>query len=326
MEKVIEAIDRELIKRELTTDKFIGKTRKGDNYIYEISAEDSPFTMREVGRLREISFRIGGGGTGKSIDIDEFDTDRNYPYKQLIVWDKEEQEIIGGYRYILCGMLEPKNLATSELFSFSEKFIDEYLPWTIELGRSFIQPNYQSANLRRKSIFALDNLWDALGALVAKFNNVQYLFGKVTMYTTYNQRARDILLNFLHKYFPDNEQLVTAHQKIECNINNPYIVSLFENLDYKEAYKVLVKELKALGEHIPPLINSYMNLSPSMKVFETSINEGFGGVEETGILIRISDIYPDKIDRHVKPLKQWAETMKPKWWKKRQFFKKRTNR
>ncbi|MBQ1882641.1 MAG: GNAT family N-acetyltransferase [Bacteroidales bacterium] len=323
METVIQAIDRDLIKRELTPDKFIGQTRKGNNLIFEVTAEDSPFTMREIGRLREISFRLGGGGSGKSCDIDEFDTDPYDAYKQLIVWDKEDQEIIGGYRYIVCSALPPQKMATTEILTFSEKFQKEYLPWTIELGRSFIQPNYQSANLRRKSIFALDNLWDGLGALVAKYENIKYFFGKVTMYTGYNSRARNILLNFLHRYFPDPDHLVTANTPLDFNSNDPYIMSLFEGLEYKEALKVLQKELKANGENIPPLINSYMNLSPSMKVFDTAVNNFFGGVEETGILIKISDIYPEKIDRHVKPIKRWALDQKNKWWKR---FKKRTSR
>ena len=214
-------------------------------------------------------------------------------------------------------------MATTEILTFSEKFQKEYLPWTIELGRSFIQPNYQSANLRRKSIFALDNLWDGLGALVAKYENIKYFFGKVTMYTGYNSRARNILLNFLHRYFPDPDHLVTANTPLDFNSNDPYIMSLFEGLEYKEALKVLQKELKANGENIPPLINSYMNLSPSMKVFDTAVNNFFGGVEETGILIKISDIYPEKIDRHVKPIKRWALDQKNKWWKR---FKKRTSR
>lgn len=325
MQTVVEAIDRELIKRELTPEKFIGKTRKGDNYIFEVTAADSPFTMREIGRLREVSFRLGGGGTGKSIDIDEYDTDSEDAYKQLIVWDKEEQEIIGGYRYIVCSALDPKKMATAELFKFSDKFVNTYLPWTIELGRSFIQPNYQSANLRRKSIFALDNLWDGLGALIAKYDNIQYLFGKVTMYTGYNRTARNILISFLNKYFPDTEGLVLAYKPLDCNTKDPYIISLFEGLDYKEACKVLVKELKNRGENIPPLIHSYMNLSPSMKIFETAINEGFGGVEETGLLIKISDIYPEKLDRHVAPIRKWAEEKKYKWWMRRKVFKKRTS-
>ena len=315
MEPVIKPIERKLIIDELTTDKFIRNTRKGDNKIYEITYEDSPHIMRELGRLREISFRLAGGGTGKPIDIDEFDTDSKNPYKQLIVWDPKDQEIIGGYRYIQCSGLKVEQLATSELFNFSETFVRDYMPFTIELGRSFIQPNYQSTNIRRKGLFALDNLWDGLGALMLRYPHIKYFFGKVTMYTSYNLRARNTLLNFLNDFFRDEENLVTPIFPLDYDSNNPYYKEIFEGLDYKESYKTLSKEVRSLGEHIPPLINSYMNLSPSMRVFGTAINEHFGGVEETGILVSITDIYPEKIERYITPLTRLAQKFRPKWWR-----------
>ncbi|MEF9930967.1 MAG: GNAT family N-acyltransferase [Bacteroidales bacterium] len=317
MEPVIRPIDRSLIIKELTKDKFIRITRKGDNYLFEVTAHDSPNVMQEIGRLREISFRLAGGGTGKSVDIDDFDLATHNPYRQLIVWDPKDEEIIGGYRYINCGGLDIEKMATKELFNFSDKFINEYMPFTIELGRSFIQPNYQSTNLKRKSLYALDNLWDGLGALVVKYTNIKYFFGKVTMYTSYDARARNLLLHFLEKYFSDPNKLITPVIPLECDVDNPYFIELFKDLPYKEGYKVLQKEIKNNGEHIPPLINSYMNLSPSMKVFGTAINEGFGGVEETGILINISDIYEEKIERYITPLKIWAHKVRIKWWKKK---------
>ncbi len=316
MEPVIQPVDRKLLKKELTKDKFIRITRKGRNHIYEVTAQDSPNVMQEIGRLREISFRLGGGGTGKAVDIDEYDTDPYEPYRQLIVWDPKDQEILGGYRYINCGGLDIKKMATSELFDFSEEFINEYMPFTIELGRSFVQPNYQSMNINRKSLYALDNLWDGLGALMVKHQNIKYFFGKVTMYTSYNARARNLLLHFLDKYFPDNQALVRPLTPLECDKNNPYFVELFKELDYKEGYRVLQKEIKNNGEHIPPLINSYMNLSPSMKVFGTAINHGFGGVEETGILVSIPDIYPEKIERYITPIREWVHRIRVKWWRK----------
>lgn len=316
MKPIIPPVDRQLIRQELTKDKFIRVTRKGHNHLYEVTAHDSPNVMQEIGRLREISFRVGGGGTGKAVDIDEYDIDPHEPYRQLIVWDPKDQEIIGGYRYIMCGGLDIKKMATRELFDFSDKFINGYMPFTIELGRSFVQPNYQSTNIKRKSLYALDNLWDGLGALIVKYGNVKYFFGKVTMYTSYNSRARNLLLHFLKKYFKDTESLVLPIIPLECDIDNPYFTELFKDLEYKDAYKVLQREIKNNGEHIPPLINSYMNLSPSMKVFGTAVNYGFGGVEETGILVSINDIYPEKIERYITPIRNWVHRIRVKWWKK----------
>lgn len=320
MEPIIKPVDRKLLKNELNADKFIRNTRKGGNELYEITAADSPNTMREVGRLRELSFRVAGGGTGKAVDIDPFDIDPIYPYKQLIVWDPQDQEIIGGYRYIICTDIPEDKMATRELFHFSEKFKKEYMPFTIELGRSFIQPNYQGTNVKSKGLFSLDNLWDGLGALMLKYDNYKYFFGKVTMYTSYNKQARNTLLNFLNKYFIDTENLVKPIKAIDYDSKNNYYSEIFLNQEYKEAYKILGKEIKNHGEFIPPLINSYMNLSPTMKVFGTAINEGFGGVEETGILLNTHEIYPEKTERHILPAKAFLESLatklRPKWWTK----------
>ena len=317
MEPVIEPVDRKLIIKELTKEKFIRVTRKGRNYLYEVTAHDSPNVMKEIGRLREISFRLAGGGTGKSIDIDEYDVDPHEPYCQLIVWDPKDREIIGGYRYIHCGGLDIEKMATKELFDFSDEFVKEYMPFTIELGRSFVQPNYQSTSINRKSLYALDNLWDGLGALIVKYPNIKYFFGKVTMYTSYNPRARNMLLNFLNRYFPDNHSLVRPITPLECDMDNPYFTELFVDKEYKDGYKVLQKEIKNHGEHIPPLINSYMNLSPSMKVFGTAINHGFGGVEETGILVKIPDMYPEKVDRYITPMRNWIHRIRVNWWSRK---------
>ena len=215
MQPVIKPVDRKLIRRELTAAKYIRTTRKGDNELYEVTYKDSPNIMQEIGRLREISFRLAGGGSGKDCDIDQFDTDPVDYYRQLIVWDPHDKEILGGYRYILCGGISPEKMATSEIFRFSDTFVKDYMPFTIELGRSFIQPNYQNINLKRKGLYALDNLWDGLGALMLKYSHYKYFFGKVTMYTSYNLKARNTLLNFLHKYFGDPQELVTPVTPID---------------------------------------------------------------------------------------------------------------
>ena len=224
MQPVIYPVDKEKLISELTEDKFLRKTNKANNEIYTFNTFNAPNLMREVGRIRELTFRSAGGGTGKEIDIDEFDIEKETPYQQLIVWDPKEKEIIGGYRYILCEHLslnaegEP-NLATTELFRFSEEFKNHYLPKMIELGRSFVHPLYQSTRMGRKSLFALDNLWDGLGALTVDNPDIEYFFGKVTMYTSFNIQARDMILYFMRKYFRDTDKLVTPIHPLEINID-----------------------------------------------------------------------------------------------------------
>jgi len=302
MEEIVPAVPKEIIEAELTRERFVRKTNKGGNLIYDFDAHESPVLMQEVGRLREISFRMAGGGTGKSIDIDEYDTNPT-PYRQLIVWDPDEKEILGGYRYIMGDKVveDPQQthcLATSHMFQFSEKFVQEFLPQTIELGRSFVQPQYQSSKAGAKSLYALDNLWDGLGGLVIKNPNMKYFFGKVTMYTHYNQTARDYILGFMRKYFRDQDNLVQPFKPVQLGISQAELDETFFNDSFGEDYKILNKKVRELNENIPPLINAYMNLSPSMRTFGTAINDEFGDVEETGIIIRIQDLYKAKVERH----------------------------
>jgi hypothetical protein len=304
MKEIIAPISRELIEAELTPEKFQRKTNKADNEIYILTYHDSPNIMMEIGRLREVTFRAAGGGIGEEVDIDHYDTTDNNPYKQLIVWDPSRKEILGGYRYILGeGLPRDENgevpLATSHLFKFSDQFIDEYLPYVIELGRSFVQPEYQSSKAGAKALFALDNLWDGLGALMIDHPEIRYFFGKVTMYTQYNQSARDLILHFFGKYFSDPDQLVLPKRPMPYSPDTERFNELFKDKDYDEAYKILSQEVRSCGENIPPLINAYMSLTPTMRTFGTVISDEFGDVEETGIMLSIDDMYDTKVDRHV---------------------------
>lgn len=301
--EIIAPIPKEVLKSELTDDKRLRMTSKSNNEVYVVTWQDSPNVVREIGRLREIAFRAAGGGTGLDCDLDEFDTMDN-PYKQLIVWNPEADEIIGGYRYILGPdiKLDDKGqpiLATSHMFHFSDKFIKEYMPYTIELGRSFVTLEYQSTRSDNKSIFALDNLWDGLGALAVIMPDCKYFFGKMTMYPSYNRRGRDMILYFLRKHFGDKEGLVIPTKPLELEHDPKEFEKIFCEDTFKEDYKILNHEVRALGYNIPPLVNAYMGLSPTMKMFGTAINYGFGDVEETGILIAVSELYDQKRQRYV---------------------------
>ncbi|GHU96540.1 hemolysin A [Bacteroidia bacterium] len=305
MTPIIATIDRRLLQMELQKATFLKATRKGGNELYVCSDKTTPNIMLEIGRLREIAFRFAGGGTGLSADIDEFDTSENQ-YEQLIVWDPKDSEILGGYRYIV-SPADIEQLATSELFRFSPKFVSDYLPYTIELGRSFVQPSYQSTRRDAKSLFALDNLWEGLGGLASAYPKIRYFLGKVTMYPSYNQEARNMIHYFLQKYFPCNEQLLSPIEPLELNIDREKMKSVFVGNNYAEDYKILSASVRNLGENIPPLVNSYMNLSPTMKTFGCSLNRTFGAVEETGILITINDLYPAKKVKSITP--QQADEM-----------------
>lgn len=303
MDPVAEQLPKEQIIAELTPERRLRRTNFGNNEVYVFDNNDSPVLMNEVGRVREITFRHAGGGTGKGLDIDSFDTAEKEPQKQLIVWDPENQEVVGGYRFYFT----PKGATTSDLtrlasssyFKFSDKFLSKYYPHLMELGRSFVHPDYQSKAMGRKSLYALDNLWDGLGAIVLDNHHLKYLFGKVTMYPHFNQKARNMILYFLNKHFNDPDGLVIPIDPAKIDIPTEEMKKIFTSWRYKENYKILSSEVRQLGENIPPLINAYMNLSPTMRTFGTFINHKFGNVEETGIMITLRDIYVEKINRHL---------------------------
>lgn len=303
MEQIIDRIDRSLVEAELTPDRMLRRTNKADNEIYIVDAHNAPNVMREIGRLRELAFRGAGGGTGLPVDIDEFDT-MPVPCRQLIVWNPAACEIIGGYRFILGEDVEVQpdgspRLATSHMFRFSERFMTEYMPRTIELGRSFVAPEYQSSKAGPKGLYALDNLWDGLGALTVVYPHIEYLFGKVTMYPQYGTYCRDLLLCFLHKHFPDPDSLVRPIHPLESDADSDDLRSIFSGADFKEDYRILHHIIREHGRNIPPLVNAYMSLSPTMRMFGTAVNPEFGDVEESGILLKISEIYDVKKERHI---------------------------
>ena len=305
MQNIIEPVEREAIMSELTKERFFRKTNKGGNEIYIVTAHNAPNTMREIGRLREISFRDSGGGTGKDCDIDEFDTCTENYFSQLVVWNPVDKAITGGYRFLMCDKLPVDehfqvSTPTSELFHYSEKFTKEYLPYTIELGRSFVQPDYQPSRSMSKGIYSLDNLWDGLASLIFIYPQAKYFFGKVTMYPQLDRLSRDMILYFIKKHFPDKEGLVTPqpHLNLPILADESELDKLFVADTDTENYEILSKEVRQRGASVPPLVKAYFNLSPSIRSFGTALNPGFGNVEETGLIVTIEDIYPEKLERH----------------------------
>lgn len=302
-QKIIDPVAVSLLEAELTPARFLRQTNKGNNEIYIVQANEALNVMREIGRLREIAFRTAGGGTGKSCDIDDYDV-MDPPCRQLIVWDPEEKVITGGYRFIHGRDVKilpdgSPRIATSHMFRFSDRFISDYLPYTIELGRSFVRLEYQSSKAGAKALFTLDNLWDGLGALTVVYPEIKYLFGKFTMYPEYLRDCRDMLLYFLNTHFPDPDNLVRPFKPLQLTTDLSRFSAMMPGTSFKDDYKVLNSEIRARGINIPPLVNAYMSLSPTMKIFGTAINDEFGNVEETGIFLTIADIFEEKKQRHI---------------------------
>ena len=299
---IIPPVEKALLKAELNQDTLLRTTNRAGNELYVVGPE-SKNVIREIGRLREIAFRGEGGGTGEPLDIDKFDTDPAYGYRQLVLWDPEAEEIIGGYRFCICDdavydKYGQPILTSSHMFVFSKKFLEDYLPYTLELGRSFVSVEYQSSKAGAKSLYALDNLFDGIGAISVLYKkSIKYFFGKATIYREYPTEAREMIMVFMKKYFGEGHKLI--HIRKEVKVENPgRYAKLFKGLEYKDAYKVLKGEIQRMGAFIPPLVNTYMNLSPSMIYFGTGINDEFADVLDSGILIAFEELYPEKIDRH----------------------------
>ncbi len=301
---IIPPVDRSLIKAELSSKNFLRHTNYGGKEIYVTTAHLSPNIMQEIGRLREIAFATEGGGTGKPVDIDEFDTlPEPYCFKQLFVWDAENEAIVGGYRFIhgsnmfrsIDGSIYTP---TAELFHFTDEFINNYLPYTLELGRSFVQPEYQPGNNLRKGMYSLDNLWDGLATIALEIPETRYYFGKITMYPQMNRRAKDMILYFYKKHFPDKDGLVWPNEPLTITTDLNELNDMFDGRNYKEDYQILLRTVKGMGSYVPPLVNAYMNLSSTMRSFGTAYNHSFGETDETGILVQVKDIFPDKKARH----------------------------
>lgn len=301
MENLIEPISKRILKSELTAERFLRKTNAIDNEIYMVDAHNAPNVMQEIGRLRELTFRTAGGGTGLSTDIDEYDI-ADVPFKQLIVWNEKDQEIVSSYRFIMgCDVPLDENgyphTPCSKLFHFSDKFIHGQWQKTIELGRSFVQPKYQATTNARLGLFSLDNMWDGLGTLIVDYPEMEYFFGKMTMYNSYNRLARNWILSFLTKYFKGDASLMKPFNPTQ---KTPKVLrEMFTGNTIGDDFKIMNKNILDLKTSIPPLIKAYMSLSSTMQYFGASANEEFGDVEEIAILIKIKDMYEKKIQRHV---------------------------
>lgn len=312
MQEIIPPVDRKLLEHELSG-HLLRPTNKAANLIYDITAHECPNVMREVARLREISYRDGGGATGKEMDIDDMDT-MTKPYHQLIVWDPDRKEIIGGYRYLYGedaelrfntkGELQPY-ITSAFLFHYSERFIQEYLPYTIEFGRAFVQPMYQRREMGVKAIFALDNIWDGIGAVLHNNPKLKYMIGKVTIYANYNATARELIYHYLDYFHRGQDDLIQPYNPLP--IINP-TETPFCAQTIQENYHILQHLVREQGTLIPPMFSAYLNLTDNLQFFGTTIETTFSNVYDSGIMIQLDDVYKEKKERYITPYIQWLQS------------------
>ena len=307
MEQIIDPVEPALLIKELEG-HLLRPSNKANNLIYDITAHECPNVMREIGRLREISYRDGGGATGKAADIDDMDT-MEKPYHQLIVWDPDNQQIIGGYRYLMGRDAEIRNgqpyITSSFLFHYSERFIRDYLPNTIEFGRAFVQPMYQKREMGVKALFALDNIWDGIGAIMHNNPHLRWMIGKVTLYPTYNPVARELIYTYLNRYHRGEAGLFEPYKPMPVvpMENDP-----FTGDDPQENYHILQLAIRKEGTVIPAMFSAYLNITNELQYFGTTIEESFSNVYDSGIMVDLETVYPEKKERYINPYIQWLQS------------------
>lgn len=270
--------NKKLLKEEVKKAEFLGNTIDGKRIIL-VDAMQSPSLLRELGRVREISFRAIGGGTGSARDNDLYD---NY-YRHLILWDDEELEIVGAYRIGECKDIiankGTEGLYTYNLCDFNDHFKD-YCNYSVELGRSFVQPKYWGSR-------ALDNLWQGVGAYLAHNPNIKYTYGTVTINADTPKKAVAALVYFYSYHFTCSTNMMKAKK--------PYMMSdedrvefdgLFKDVSYKDGFVLLKSYLKDLGTSVPTLFKQYAELydEGAVRFFDFSVNDDLFGVVEGFII------------------------------------------
>ena len=266
---------------------FLGRATHCNSDIYTFDGAQYPALMREVWRLRDMSFKEVGVALSDSVNGCAADCDGSC--RQLVVWDSAVGEIVGGYRYSLGAEVAPESLSIWRYFSLSQRFVNDYLPSALELGRTFVSPHYQRGAGHR-TIYALDALWEGLGRVVLE-SDVHYLFGRVTLYPSLGVRARNLLVGFMRYLFPSREMLVSAREPIRMGLSRYRCRKLFVGETIAENYRILISLLRRMRRVVPPIISSYMRLSPTMQTFDTYENRDLGGVAEAAIMLTVDDFY-----------------------------------
>ena len=262
MEAIIPPVERELLRAELTPERKARDTKKAGNEIYIFSAAECPSLMREIGRLREVAFRGAGGGTGKELDIDAEDLAED-GYYQLIVWDPAAEEIVGGYRFIICTDEYPRHLSTEHYFRFSDKFRRKYLPRTIELGRSFIVNEYQ-----RKPV-SLMLLWKGILNVLLRHDEFRYLMGPVTISGEFQNSSKLLIAAYLRNRHLDRENARHIHPRTGIAVPARIDGTLIEGIDSIELINKIVCDIEQNRFTIPILIRKYLQVGARVLGFNT---------------------------------------------------------
>ncbi|QOG12400.1 lysophospholipid acyltransferase family protein [Arcobacter sp. FWKO B] len=283
---------RQAILEELQSSQVLGSTSDGKK-IYLYSYKDDSTILKEIGRLRELSFRKVGEGVNKKRDTDKYD---KY-YSHIILWDEKELEIVGSYRIgnsnHIMSLYGEDGFYTSSLFNYNSGFAN-YLQDSIELGRSFVQPKYWGTR-------ALDYLWYGIGAYLKNHRNIKYMFGAVSLSSTYPSIAKDLIINYYSNYFKDSNNLVTPKNPYQYSNNLNEVNYLFGYNDKKLDFKILKSALNDVGFVVPTLYKQYSDLceDDGVKFLGFNTDTNFSNCVDGFILVDISKIKTPQKNRYI---------------------------
>ncbi len=290
---IVHPTDKKLILNDINAAEVLGETDDKIKILL-VRFEAAPALMREIGRLRELTFRKVGEGTGRKIDLDEFDA----YYLHIVLWDPKALEVVGAYRLAAGDEVYAKRgtsgFYTSTLFRYTEEF-EKYLPEALELGRSFVQPAYWNSQ-------ALDYLWHGIGAFLAARPQYNYLFGPVSVSASYSAEARELLVYFYRKWFGAENSPVRAKHRFSFHKGaEAKIANVLQSADYKQAFKELKQNLKHYGYAVPTLYKQYTELCDEggVNFFDFGIDKDFNDSLDGFIFLKIAGIKEAKLERYV---------------------------
>ncbi len=286
--------ERQLLKEELKKAQLLGKTNDGKRiYLYEHESES--FLMREIGRLRELTFRKVEEGTGNKRDLDEYD---NY-YKHIILWDEEALEIVGSYRIAESNFVHKhygvEGFYSNSLFNFEPQF-ERYLQNSIELGRSFVQPKYWGSR-------ALDYLWQGIGAYLYKNPHIKYMFGPVSLSSALPKDAQNLIIYYYDLYYGRFSQYLKPTKPFILNSQERQeLRNIFDGEDIKKDFLTLKAQLKCYGVTIPTLYKQYTDLceEDGISFMGFNIDHAFNDCIDSFILVEIDKIKAKKKERYIR--------------------------
>ena len=281
------------VHKELQEAELLGETKDGKQiYLFDFR-RNSP-VMREIGRLREATFRQVGEGTGMRRDLDQYDT----YYRQLVLWDDNDLQIAGAYRIgEVANILSSRGvdgLYSNSLFSFTDR-IHSVLPRTLELGRSFVQPRYWGMR-------SLDYLWYGIGAYVKRHPEIRYLLGPVSISDAYPREAKNLLVHFYRNYFGDENVLALARHRfvISEQESGPHLRA-FQGDNYEQDFRVLKRELGDLGVAVPVLYKQYTETYEpgGVKFLDFNVDQKFSNCVDGLVLADLEKLTVAKRERYL---------------------------